>query len=551
MADVPHGAERRPWRESVSEMVVTDDGELLIRPPCTDPLLLDSYPAVPGITRELYQLPSSGLTTHQLQQAFKETSTLVQEATTNMLGFQGTEKFKYPILDELCSVHLDNEGDPFNQSKPSTVGNTKWLERNALDYYASLWHAKWPHDPSDPDTYWGYIAPIGVSEGNIFSVCTARDYLSGMFSISTPLKSGTHYAVNSFVRGRFEIETTNACKPIGFYSADAHYGVAKGFQVCDVPSFYEIGTQLYPDDNPLGGPWPITVPCEDGDAGPGSIDIEALTKLVDFFSGKGHPVITVFNYGSTFKGAYDDIKSAQEAILPVLKKNHMYERKIIHPQSKVIVTRKGFWFHVDAALAGTYMPFIEMGHRQGMIKDAPGPVFDFRLEGVSSIAVSVSKHIGGPWPSGFYLTRTGMQLVLPSSCSQQTPVLEPTFSCSRNGHVSALLWSHISSKSFEDEIKKISDILKVADYAEAKLRSLQNELDQDLWVSRTRLSLAIYFKRPNREIFQKYSLSAKTLYINGELRDYCHIYVMHHVQKENIDVFIADLRQPGAFTTNS
>ena len=112
-------------------------------------------------------------------------------------------------------------------------------------------------------------------------------------------------------------------------------------QVCNVPSFHEMGTTFYPDENHLGGPWPTAVPCEDGDTGPGSIGVEALTKLVDFFSGKGHPIIIVFNYGSTFKGAYDDVKSAQESVLPVLKKNRMYKRKIFHPELKEVIIRKG------------------------------------------------------------------------------------------------------------------------------------------------------------------------------------------------------------------
>ena len=526
---------------------MTESGELLVSPPSTDPLQLDSYPEVPGVTREFYQLPSSGLASHQLQQALEETSTLVHQVTTHMLGFQANEKFHYPTLTSLCDVHLDNEGDPFNQPKINTKPNTKWLERNVLDYYASLWHAKWPHNPSDPESYWGYIAPIGVTEANMFAVCTARDYLSGMFCISRASSSEDPCSIHSFVRGRYEVHNTNAYKPVGFFSADSHYGVVKGFQVCDIPTFHEIGTQLYSNENPLGGAWPHSVPCEDGDAGPGSIDIEALTKLVDFFSGKGHPIIVVFNYGSTFKGACDDVKAAEESILPVLKKNGMYERTITHPEDpNTTVTRKGFWFHIDGALACSYMPYIEMGYRQGLIKDAPGPVFDFRLESVSSVATSAAKHNGVPWPSGIYLTRTGLQLMLPLNVSDY-PLPEPTFSCSRNAHISAVMWLHISSTSFNDEIKKISDMLEVADYAEAELRALQNELNLDLWVTHTRLSLAIYFKKPNREIFRKYSLSGKTLYFSGELRDYCHIYVMHHVQRDSIDRFIADLRLPGAF----
>ena len=539
---IPHGPERKPWSEALSDMARGRNGEPLITPPSSDPLQLNSYPAVPGISQELYQLPSSGLTPAQVQRALRETRELVDHVTTNMLGFQANERFSLPALSQFCPIHLDNEGSPFDQSKPGVSCDTKWLECNVLDYFASLWHAKWPHNPADPDTYWGYLLPIGVTEANMFSLCTARDYLSGKFWLSEPQKNGDSHPVHSFLQGEFENENENAHRPVAFFSADSHFSVLKAIQVCNVPSFHEVGTELYPNENPLGGVWPMAVPCEDGDSGPGSINIDMLTKLVDFFSTKGHPIIIVFNFGSTFKGAYDDVKAAEEAIIPVLKKNGLYEHRVIHPLSKEVITRRGYWVHVDAALAGMYMSFIEMGHIQGVITDKPGPIFDFRLESVCSIAMSISKHVGGPWPCGIYLSRTGLQLALSSG-------LEPTFSCSRNGHIAPVLWSHITADNFEKQIQKITDILIVADYAEEKLRALEKELGQDLWVSRTRLSLAIYFKRPSAGIFRKFSLSSKSLYMKGELRNYCHIYVMHHVQKELIDRFIDALKAPGAFST--
>ena len=539
--EIPYGPERKPWRETLSEMAVAGGGGLLISPPSRDPLQLSSYPAVPGVTQELYQLSSSGLASTQVERALRETQEQVDHVTAHFLGFQANEKkLNLPFLSHLCHIHIANEGNPFDLSQSGASVDTKWLERNVLDYVASLWNAKWPHDPSDPASYWGYLLPIGVTEANIFSVCTARDYLSGMFVVSETPDLCHAPPSKSYLQGDFEVQCANASRPVGFYSADAHYGVAKALQVCDIPSFHELGKELYPEENPLGGAWPLAVPCENGDAGPGNMDVKVLTKFVDFFSGKGHPIIIVFNYGSTFKGAYDDIAGAEKALLPVLKKNGMYERRVVHPVSREVVTRSGFWFHVDAALAGFYMPFVEMGYRQGLIEEKPGPIFDFRLESVSSVAASVGKHLGSPWPCGVYITRTGLQLALAAN-------LEPTFSCPRNGHIAPVLWSHFSSKDFNYQVQKISDMLEVADYAEKRLRALEEELRQDLWVSRTHLSLAIYFKKTNPEIFRKYSLSTKTLHVCGEVREYCHIYVMHHVQKQSIDSFVEDLKMPGAF----
>ena len=46
-------------------------------------------------------------------------------------------------------------------------------------YYASLWHAKWPHNKSDMESYRGYLLNMGSTEGNTHAIWSARSYLSG------------------------------------------------------------------------------------------------------------------------------------------------------------------------------------------------------------------------------------------------------------------------------------------------------------------------------------------------------------------------------------
>ena len=140
------------------------------------------------------------------------------------------------------------------------------------------------------------------------------------------------------------------------------------------------------------------MPCVDGDAGPGTVDIQALKGLVDFFTSKGHPILVIFNYGTTFKGAYDDVKAAGEALLPVLQKNGMYERTL-HLKDATII-RRGFWFHIDGALGAAYAPFLQMAYKNGLTDNEPPPIFDFQLDFVSSIVTSGHKWIGVPWPCG-------------------------------------------------------------------------------------------------------------------------------------------------------
>ena len=207
---------------------------------------------------------------------------------------------------------------------------THWMERNVLDYFASLWHTKWPHNPKDPESYWGYIyVDHGINRRQLVCSMECSNYLSGKCMISACEKCPLlNYNCKQC---KCSDDNPNALSPVAFYSHEAHYSITKALEAMAVSSFYEMGVKMYPEGCPLGTEWPLAVPCKGGDAGKGTIDIKALSSLVDFFSAKGHPIIVIFNYGITFKGAYDDVKSASEALIPILKKNNMYERPLAIP----------------------------------------------------------------------------------------------------------------------------------------------------------------------------------------------------------------------------
>ena len=190
--------------------------------------------------------------------------------------------------------------------------------------------------------------------------------------------------------------------PVLFFSQNTNFSLSKLANLVGLKQFHEVGRGMYPHENPLGGEWKEGVPCSGGDAGPGTVDIE---KLVEFFSSKGHPIVVVFNYGTTLKGGCDDVKTAGERLVKVLKKNNMYERRVRHPENPSrYVVRKGYWFHVDGALCASYMPFLEMAYKNGLTPVTPASGFYFRLDFISSIVTSGHKFIGTPWPSGIYLT---------------------------------------------------------------------------------------------------------------------------------------------------
>ena len=169
--------------------------------------------------------------------------------------------------------------------------------------------------------------------------------------------------------GTYESESKNPSfskAPVVFFSQNSSFSLIKLCNLVNISTFDVIGNELYPDDNPLGGKWMPGVPCDGGDAGPGTVDITALEKLVDFFSSRGHPIVVVFTYGTPFKGSCDDVECAGTKLVSILKRNNIYERVLVSsddPSKRCI--RKDFWFHVDGALAADTCRFsiwpIKMG----------------------------------------------------------------------------------------------------------------------------------------------------------------------------------------------
>ena len=300
----------------------------------------------------------------------------------------------------------NNVGDPFAVGAPNYI-QPKWVERNVLDYFASLWNAKWPHDPTDPDSYWGYVLTMGSTEGNMHAMWNARNYLSGKYVQILKSKDRelgpvkTTFNVN---KGIFLTANPNSMTPVLLFSQNSNISLNKVSDIVNLLPFNVVGEDMYPNENPLGGEWVEGVPCSGGDAGPGAIDINALEQLVDFFSGKGLPIVVIFNYGTTLKGACDDIQSAGERLVKILKKTNMYEQVVIDPDNPAVhVARKGFWFHVDGALSAAYMPFLEMAYKNRLTDVKPASMFDFRLDYISSVVTSGHKYIGTPWPCGIYI----------------------------------------------------------------------------------------------------------------------------------------------------
>ena len=532
MCNIPYGPDQKPWKETLSPWAKSGD-RFLVTPPSVDPLTCYSFPKEErDITPKFYQLLSMGLDTRHCDRAQAETASSVAEEAKNFLGYQINMGNDYSVVSLYLSTHTNSAGDPFLPDGGRTL---KWMERNVLDYYASLWNAKWPHDP---ETYWGYILTMGSTEGNLYGLWNARDYLKGKFMTS----SQKHCF---FVQAP---ENPNAYTPIVFYSQDSHYSLIKLMQVLETKTFYEVGTEFYPDDCPLGGDWPTAVPCEGSDDwnGPGSIDISKLCKLVDFFTAKGHPALIIFNYGTTFKGAYDDVQKAGEQLMPILERNGMKERLVEikdRKNGRIIQRRcKGYWIHVDGALGASYMSFLHMAFEKNHEATEQAPHFDFRLPFICSIVTSGHKFPGAPWPTGIYMTKTGLQLS-PPSYPGVIGSPDSTFAGSRNALSTLIWWTYVSTHSYDKQVKKVLHCLDLVRYAEGKLKQLEKELAKDLWVARSPLALTVRFEMPNNDIKYKYHLANETTSLEGSgCRTYAFIYCMGGTTKEKLDELFACTR---------
>ncbi|QKS70042.1 histidine decarboxylase [Paenalkalicoccus suaedae] len=520
----------------------------------------------------MFELGDGRMSEQDRHEILSDLAQEMQGKQQTFLGYQVNQELDYSAFAPFLNVHINNAGDPFTPGNMTM--NSKEMEKAVLDYYADLWNAKTPHQNTTGDSYWGYTLSMGSTEGNVYGIWNARDYLGGKVLLSDPEAEEVALEASkdggakkapvgvAYQQGEMENGNENAFRPIAFYSQDTHYSIVKAMRVLDFTTYYDQAVAtgeecplVYPDDFPTGfsskymgkSGWPLEVPSNDD----GSIHIPSLAKLVTFFAERGHPIFVCFNYGTTFKGAYDDIESAVAALVPILKENGMYERAVTYETDDAVKTstRTGYWFHVDGALGAAYMPYIEKAIDAGELElpeDFAYRPFDFRIPEVHSITCSFHKYAGLPFPSGIFMGKTKNQL-LPPDDPMYIGSPDTTFAGSRNGLAGMMMWDFLAKHSEEDHIAQVVKNEEVAAYATLRLQKLEEELNSTLWVERSPLSLTLRFKRPSEKIIYKYSLSCEELYVDGAKRGYAHIFCMNHVTEDLIDQLVEDLRTPGAF----
>lgn len=242
-------------------------------------------------------------------------------------------------LYKFMDINLNNVGDP--STKGSFLLNTKEIEYAVIKYYAQLWGARMrdieidadPHNKGlqDPDAYWGYALSMGCSEGNIMAAWMGRDYIAGKELIVNSEKGkrqGKACKIVSEIKGLPGLK--KLLPTLLFTSTASHYSILKASVIVSVPTFGEYGNEHYTEaeipglrqgDEPLkkaGEPFPDQIPVyHDLD---GRVDVDQLVAYVEFFAARGHGIMLVLNYGTTFTGAFDELDLAITKLRQVFTK---------------------------------------------------------------------------------------------------------------------------------------------------------------------------------------------------------------------------------------
>lgn len=577
--NIPYGPEQKQWGEQVpagADLAAPSDNPI------------DVYPVVPPrnvhgdfphIDYARFEIPPTGLTDEQREAALGQFREYEDTQHGRFMGYQATQDQSYSKpLSWLLDMHSNNIGDPFTSGYFTL--NSKFAERAVLDYFAALWNCDWPHRDETkakkefPERYWGYVLTMGCTEANIYGLYNARDYLKGRTLIEEPNRKaiiaervarGKEASSPGFVYTDPIVspnESPKSFEPIIFYSEDVHYSVVKAVRLLEIKTFSQVGNALYPGQCPINdGEWPVEVPSHNYDVDnplSGTVKVDDLEKLVRFFVDKGHPPIIVANVGTTWKGAYDDVPAINQ-MLEDLGKDFpwLWERPVHYDgggngsRDGGVDIRRGFWLHVDGALGAPFLPFIETAHNQGKIAHR-GPIFDFRNRAVMSIGCSMHKWIGGPWPSGIYMTRTKYQL-LPPDDPGLIGSADTTLGGSRSGFSPMIFWDYFSRMSHDDNVEKALQTDHRAEYLLDALKALETRLQDhfddpniDLWIARSRLALTVRFRLVNPTINYRWTLDQERLSVpisemEMQERSYSHVFLMHSVTVERIDALVEDI----------
>ena len=251
------------------------------------------------------------------------------------------------------------------------------------------------------------------------------------------------------------------------FSDQAHYCMPKNAYILNMP-FCSIATDQY-----------------------GRMCMNALEADIKKFSGRS--IVMVATIGTTFMGAIDPVA---EMIALCEKYNVTY------------------YMHLDAALLGPLLPFID-----------EGPVIDFTLP-IDSLSFSAHKFLGMPIPYSFVLTRSKLKY---QPCSAEyVGSIDTTISSSKDGFTTLLVWEAVKRLGLQG-------FKELTEYTYALTHEIENRLvGANISFKRQPHSNVIVFKKPSPSLCRKWQLSTKG--------NQAHIIPLPGVTMGMVNVFIDELK---------
>lgn len=389
-----------------------------------------------------------------------------------------------PLPAAAINARLERMLGSFEERASHLLG---YQANQAIDYSALAAFLRYsPNNIGDPYIDSNYGVHSRVMEREVL------DFVARLFHIDDRkywgyvTTGGTEANIYGLYIGRNYLESLRVRagasghpQPRAYFSQDTHYSINKTMDLLRIPS------QTLPSDPQ------------------GRIDVPRLIEAILRNDKDAQPPLIVANLGTTFSGAYDDVEQIVSALA---------SEKI-----------ENYYLHVDAALGGFFLPFVE---RLGL----PGtrvPIFDFRLP-IHSVAFSGHKIAGAPFPCGVFMTHYGNLAYGNSRQVEYIGSVDTTLAGSRSGLAPIVMWYAIATSGISGFVELARHMLAMADYAmevigEAGYRPWKNPL-----------GLSVIFDRPPDWVVRKWSLSTQG--------DSCHVYAMRHMSRERLDGLAADLR---------
>ncbi|MCL1125784.1 histidine decarboxylase [Shewanella surugensis] len=225
----------------------------------------------------------------------------------------------------------------------------------------------------------------------------------------------------------------------------------------------------------------------------GEMDYEALEDKLTQIEG---PVVVLANIGTTMRGAIDDVL-----------------------QIKKILADKPHFIHADAALHGSFLPFLPKAYGAVPLKIG---------QDVDALSISLHKFLGNITPAGLVLTQKQQSNSVTTQAFVEYIASENnTLTCSRSG-LAALLAAYRIDTLKESGIKEQAmRCVDLAHYLQEQLRAIG--IDAQL----NNASNIVYMPAPNAAICKKWMLPVA--------QGMSHVVVMPHADKSLLDEFIGEV----------